>query len=131
VGPGADDELDVEELVRAERERVALQVAELEEELGDLFESVSTNPPDDEHDAEGSTIGFERARVIALLDHALGRLSELDAALRSPNASGRRACEMCGQPIPPERIGALPETRHCAACSTRSGQQRARVPRPP
>jgi RNA polymerase-binding transcription factor DksA len=102
---------------------VARQVAELSEELGAIFESVSTNPPDDEHDAEGSTVGFERARVSALLDHARSRLSELDAALEQPDAGGLRACEECGLAIPPERLAALPETRRCAACSAQSGQR--------
>ena len=89
----------------------------------DIFESVSTNPPDDEHDAEGSTVGFEATHRERAARSRAARLSELDAALEQPDAGGLRACEECGLAIPPERLAALPETRRCAACSAQSGQR--------
>ncbi|HWI04432.1 MAG TPA: hypothetical protein VNT52_11530 [Acidimicrobiales bacterium] len=37
------------------------------------MEAAALSPPDDEHDPEGSTVGFERALVIDLLSQPLGR----------------------------------------------------------
>lgn len=130
--PDADDGLDVGALVRAERERIALQVADLTDELGAIVTSAAASLPDDEHDAEGSTVGFERARVSALLDHALRRLAELDAALDHAGAGDERCCEACRRPIPLERLAALPATRTCAPCSpgtTRIWAKKAGSPR--
>jgi hypothetical protein len=33
----------------------------------------------------------------------------------------RRACRLCGTEIPQRRLAALPETRLCVACSSRTG----------
>lgn len=32
-----------------------------------------------------------------------------------------RRCELCGRPIPKERLQALPETKRCVDCSRRNG----------
>lgn len=33
----------------------------------------------------------------------------------------QRACELCGKPIPSERLKALPETKRCVDCARREG----------
>ncbi|MDI6871839.1 MAG: TraR/DksA C4-type zinc finger protein [Bacillota bacterium] len=33
----------------------------------------------------------------------------------------KRRCEICGQPIPKERLEALPETKRCVTCAERNG----------
>jgi RNA polymerase-binding transcription factor DksA len=124
---GEVDALEWAAALRSERERLAAQVEELTEEHASIVASMDDNLPDDEHDSEGATVGFERARVGALLDHALARLAELDAA-----ALGKRGrqpdCEGCHQPIPAERLNALPGTRLCASCSAESGSVRTHLP---
>jgi Prokaryotic dksA/traR C4-type zinc finger len=35
--------------------------------------------------------------------------------------SVERDCERCGEPIPPRRLGALPNTRLCIECSQAIG----------
>ena len=73
--------------------------------------------PDDEHDAEGVTIGYERARLRSLLDRTEAQVRELQeaAARLSDGTYGR--CTGCGGPIAGERLAALPSTPLCLACA--------------
>lgn len=92
-------------------------VADLESELSAIAESTAAGP-DDEHDAEGSTVGYERARVNALLAAARRRLAELEGVAQAPpDRGGGRRCVQCGQPIPAERLAALPTTSRCVRCA--------------
>jgi RNA polymerase-binding transcription factor DksA len=80
-------------------------------------ESAALSPPDDEHDPEGSTIGFERAMVLDLLRQADADLDALDAALGRVEAGTYGACTRCGGPIGEERLAANPATLVCVACA--------------
>jgi RNA polymerase-binding transcription factor DksA len=100
-----------------EREQVVAQVTDLTAELDAIVALSMTETPDDEHDAEGSTIGFERARVSALLAHAKQRLADLDAALQRLQSGAYGVCGRCGQPIGSERLEALPTTVTCIRCA--------------
>lgn len=75
------------------------------------------SPPDDEHDPEGSTIGFERALVIDLLSQAQSDVADLDDALDRLGRGAYGTCGRCGAPIPPERLAAQPTTLSCLACA--------------
>lgn len=33
----------------------------------------------------------------------------------------KRRCELCGKPIPVERLQALPETKRCVVCAKKNG----------
>ena len=88
------------------------QVADLEAELAEIVGS-GTEVPDDEHDPEGSTIGFERARVGSLLAHARHQLVTLARRMES----GSDRCGRCGRAIGDERRAALPATDRCVSCA--------------
>jgi RNA polymerase-binding transcription factor DksA len=77
----------------------------------------AADPPDDEHDVEGSSVGFERARVTALLASAQARLAALDDAQARLDDGTFGRCEVCGGPIGDERLAALPDAVRCVACS--------------
>jgi len=98
---------------RAEGARV---VDDLEAELAGIIDQQAAVAPDDEHDAEGSTIGFERARVTALLAHARRELAELDAAQARMAGGTYGRCAACGSPIPGERMAARPTAATCVGC---------------
>jgi RNA polymerase-binding transcription factor DksA len=87
--------------------------------------------PDDEHDAEGSTIGFERARVTALLAAARRSLVELDAAGARLAAGTYGRCLACGRPIPEARLAARPTADTCVACARLAGSDEGIRRRPP
>lgn len=92
-------------------------MADLAAELAGIIGSQAADPPDDEHDVEGSSIGFERARITALLEHAEARLAELDAAGERVNEGTFGRCEVCGRHVGEERLAAVPDTRRCVECA--------------
>lgn len=115
----AHEDLDIKEVTAIARDTLVRQIRELTGEREDIVTAATASPPDDEHDAEGSTIGYERARVNALLEHAERRLHALDTATARSDGDGRRNCERCGQPVPLDRLTALPSALTCATCAER------------
>jgi RNA polymerase-binding transcription factor DksA len=101
----------------AERDAVLAQVAALTREFEGVVAASRSSNADDEHDPEGATIAFERQQVVALLDAARRRLADVEAALERRAAGGYGVCEVCGRPIPDERLAARPSARTCVACA--------------
>lgn len=91
----------------------------LEAELDGIIETAAATPPDDEHDIEGSSVGFERARVTALVKAERKHLTALEAAQARVERGTYGTCEVCGAPIPEERLEALPATTACVRCAAR------------
>ena len=114
MGAGDTDHLAVE----LQRARADLQY--LQAEYAELADP-AVQSLDDEHDAEGSTIGFERARVAGLVRRAEQRIAELEAAAERALAGAYSRCERCGQAIGWERLRALPATRICVGCAAAKG----------
>ncbi|HET9690105.1 MAG TPA: hypothetical protein VFP61_03060 [Acidimicrobiales bacterium] len=96
--------------------RAAARVADLVDELAGIAESTAAGP-DDEHDAEGSTVGFERARVTALLAQARAAVAAITAAQARRRGAAAPPCERCARPIGEERLLALPATAICVECA--------------
>lgn len=92
-------------------------MAALEADFRTIAEAVAASPPDDEHDPEGATTGFERAQVLAVLAHTRQRLVDLDRAAARLRDGTYGTCERCGAAIPAERLLALPATSTCVACA--------------
>ncbi|HEX3947889.1 MAG TPA: TraR/DksA C4-type zinc finger protein [Acidimicrobiales bacterium] len=107
----------------AELRAATARVADLEAELAGIVSTAAASPPDDEHDVEGSSVGFERARVAALLDHARRHLGDLNRAVRARAAGHYGSCAGCGRPIGAERLSALPATRYCVGCAGSAGSR--------
>jgi DnaK suppressor protein len=114
---GASD-ADLVAALRAERERTTARVSDLERDLAAISESTAAGP-DDEHDAEGSTVGYERARVGSLLTQARRHLEAVELALGRAATGGLGRCAACGEPIGLERLQALPATTRCVRCAAR------------
>jgi DnaK suppressor protein len=102
--------------VEADRDRTRARIAGLERDLSRLFDATADSP-DDEHDPEGATIGFERAQVAALLDAARRQLAELDHVAARLASGEVGTCERCGGLIGAERLEARPATRVCVGCA--------------
>ena len=114
VAPAADDGARALADARAVAERL---VIDLRSELDGIIAAQEADPPDDEHDVEGSSVGFERARVTALLVSAEARLSELHAADERVARGEYGRCEVCGDAIGADRLAAVPTTRRCVTCA--------------
>jgi DnaK suppressor protein len=110
-------EADFRSLLDSERASALERVHTLRTELAWLAGDAEDANGDDEHDPEGCTLGFERARVAALLRDAESVLSDLDRASTKLAVGNYAVCESCGQTITPERLEALPATRSCIGCA--------------
>lgn len=107
--------------LEAELERARADLEDLRAEFAELADPAVLSL-DDEHDSEGSTIGYERARVAGLLARAQRRIAELEVAAERDRRGAYASCERCGGPIGAERLDALPATRLCVGCAGGSGR---------
>ncbi|HEU5007822.1 MAG TPA: TraR/DksA C4-type zinc finger protein [Jatrophihabitantaceae bacterium] len=113
------DEDAARELIAAARATVSERIAALTADVAGLVAASRDANADDEHDPEGSTIAFERAQVLALLDRARAELAELDAADERLAAGTFGRCVHCGGAIGDERLAARPAASTCVACAAR------------
>lgn len=67
----------------------------------------------DNHPADEGTELFERGKDLALHEHELLQLKNIEKALQAIDEGTYGICEVCGKAIPPERLKALPATTFC------------------
>jgi RNA polymerase-binding transcription factor DksA len=116
-GASREDAAALGQQLRADRDQTAARIAELRRQFDAIVESAALAVPDDEHDPEGSTIGFERAQVSALINQAQSHLKELESALARLRDGSYGRCERCGHGIGDERLQARPAARTCIQCA--------------
>lgn len=110
---------DARERLEEERADVVARLAGLRKDFAAIIGSADSTTGDDEHDPEGTTIGFERAQAEALLEQAQEHLAAIDAALKRVAAGTYGRCTTCGNEIAPARLEALPEAALCITCASR------------
>ena len=91
--------------LRAEAEQIAAEM-----EPGDV--------QFDEESGEGDSVNFERERDLALSAQALAEVQAIDTALEKITAGTYGRCDRCGEPIPVERLEALPHAALCVRCKS-------------
>ena len=101
-------EVQVEKL-KAERERVLLDVGRLREAL----ESEVDGDVD-----EGDPNFAEREKVMALVRGLGLKLESIDNALRQAQDGKYGLCERCEEPIDPARLEVIPEATLCVKCKS-------------
>lgn len=114
---GAIDIKSLLELVEAEQERTARQIASLEAVVAAIVEGSELVSTDDEHDPEGATIAYERAQAIALLRQARADRDALVVTRRQLELGQQVVCADCGRDIDVERVAALPTSSRCVGCA--------------
>ena len=60
---------------------------------------------------------FEEEKAIAMEAHLVGMLQKVNDALERFENGTYGICQECHQPIPPERLEALPYATTCVSCS--------------
>lgn len=103
----------------AERVAASARVAALQRVVNDIVESAKGGATDDEHDAEGATIAFERAQAMSLVEETRLQIDTLDEALSRIDSGSYGTCESCGDAIAPERLAARPAATLCITCASR------------
>ena len=98
------------------RADLAARITALDRTLGELVDAADLEPPDDEHDPDGTT-AYERAQVISLAREGRARLRAIDRALGDIDGPDFGRCEACGGEIGAPRLLAVPETRRCVRCA--------------
>ena len=109
--------VDTRAVLLVDRCATVRRVTALAEDIAAVNDAASDVATDDEHDPEGATIAFERARVGALLDQARNHLADIDDALARLDEGRYGRCERCGRPIAAERLQARPVARTCISCA--------------
>ena len=110
---------ELRERLLGDRATAARRLAELERTFDELVAAADLEPPDDEHDPDGTT-AYERAQVTSLAAATRTRRDELDRALAAIDGDGGLGygvCEQCGGPIGIERLRALPGATRCVTCA--------------
>ncbi len=105
-------------LLDEEQQAALTLLATLTRDFTGIVDASADSNADDEHDPEGSTIAFERSQVGALIEQAERRIAEIEAARARVDAGTYGRCEVCGEPIPDQRLEARPVARTCVGCAT-------------
>ena len=105
-------------LARLERERDQL-VAEIERQTLPVVDQMTYGSQ-----AEAATEVFEQQRALTLRRHLERQLREVEEAITRARQGTHGICENCGEPILPERLEILPETRRCVKCQRQSERRR-------
>jgi RNA polymerase-binding transcription factor DksA len=106
-GHGARDRL------HAEQQRVEGLIQSVRGELGEGGENeqVSELADYDQHPADTGSETFEREKELSILEQLESELAEIQAALRRIDEGTYGVDEVTGDPIPPERLEAVPTAR--------------------
>jgi DnaK suppressor protein len=107
----------IREMLAADRAATIGRLRAMTDEFAGIMATSAGANIDDEHDPEGSTTGFERARVTALATQARRHLDDLDRGLARLSSGTYEVCEDCHGPIAPERLAARPTARTCIGCA--------------
>jgi RNA polymerase-binding transcription factor DksA len=102
---------------------VHVEVARLEHELAEAKEKLATvegwlSERPDFGLGQGGTMVYEWEMNLAERERLQEKLASLENALDKSRAGRYGICEVCGQPINPERLEILPDTRRCVNCAS-------------
>lgn len=113
----SDGDPDVVSRLLEEQETSSGQLAAMEADLAAMMLASADSNADDEHDPEGATIAFERARLVALMTATRSRLEGIAEALGRAREGTYGRCVVCGVVIPAARLEARPFARTCVVCA--------------
>ncbi|HEX9774841.1 MAG TPA: TraR/DksA C4-type zinc finger protein [Actinomycetota bacterium] len=85
------------------------------------------DPDEGSLEGEGYDAGFadsahstaELGKTLILIERLRAQLRDIDHALKRMDEGGYGTCERCGNPIPEERLEALPYSTLCVTCKQR------------
>lgn len=113
-----------EQLVQ-QRQQLESEIAHLESGgiRGDTFQTDEMTDIVDQHPADAATEIFEREKNLTLVRTLQESLQTVNEALHKFDTGTYGLCEECGEPIPENRLRALPAATHCIACQAKLEQR--------
>lgn len=110
-------------MLEAERERLSAELEAIEEHLPEVEQvSLDASGGYDEDLADVASDTFEREKGFAIENSVQDMLTQVEEALNRLDEGTYGTCEVCGQPIHPDRLRALPYARLCINCKAREEQ---------
>lgn len=100
--------------LRAEQARLSAEIAEHERAGSDEAQAGNEEYRDQMADAGSAT--YEREMDVAMLDGAREQLSRVERAMRRIDEKTYGTCTRCSDPIPLDRLRAVPAAELCITC---------------
>ena len=114
LGTG-DTLLDVARDAARERRRLEEELAEAYEELALI--QLKLEDKGDFGLGEGASTAYEWEMNLSLRQSAEAKISSIKAAINRLERGLYGICQVCGQPIDPDRLEILPDTTLCVTCA--------------
>ena len=111
-----------------ETEKFRTILEELKRDLRHQLEELGANPDSDSLEGDRFDPGFadsahstaERGRTLVLVERLRDQLADVRTALKRLDDGTYGTCSNCGDPIPQERLEALPYSSLCVSCKQKS-----------
>ncbi len=113
------DNAAIVERLKQMRERTLADIEQLRDDLQAEIEPASAT---DDDSADVAADIYERSKIISLIQSLEIKLHTIEHAIELAGKGSYGICEMCGQPIPEERLEIVPETTLCVSCAAKLEQ---------
>ncbi|MGC8787497.1 MAG: TraR/DksA family transcriptional regulator [Anaerolineae bacterium] len=111
--------------LQVERDRTQAELKRLRSYLEAEVERI-TESGEDSVDAAADI--YEREKTMAIIQTLERKLAAIERALRAAEKGGYGICEICGEPIDPARLAAMPHTTTCIKCQEKLERMQPRKP---
>lgn len=108
------------EQLKREQSRLNRELGQLRGEMRSAGEGREGSPFGKRE--EEATEAFELEKSLALEKRLKNTLAEVEQALKKYEAGTYGICDLCGQPIEPARLEALPQASLCLECKARQAK---------
>lgn len=105
---------DIRTMLEARRSRLADELAELTATPRDPAAAVSFG----KRIGDGTTEAVERIAATSAARSLAAKAEEVDRALEKLDEGSYGRCDTCGEPIPGERLEAVPWAAQCVGCAS-------------
>jgi len=109
----------------AEREHTEAELKRLRSYLEDEVERVIDGSEDS---VDAASDVYEREKTLAIIQTLEKKLASVEHALHAAEKGGYGICEICGNPIDPARLAAMPQSTTCISCQQKLERQQRRRP---
>lgn len=110
---------EVRRFLTQERERLLAEIAEYERESQDNLSEASGENNYRDHMADQGTATFAKEFDMILEDNLRSLLGGVERTIQRIDAGTWGLCQRCGEPIPPDRLEAMPTAELCISCKER------------